>query len=264
MIDLFSPALQFFIIFGLGLCIGSFLNVVIVRWPRRGSILRPGSRCGFCRSSIPGWANIPVLSFLATGGSCVKCGHAYSIRYPLVELTTAVMFLVVWSLYGWSFSTVLFCGFSAALIAMSFIDIEFRIIPDEISLGGWALALFVAALPLKSEHLLFSEALGASLVAAGSLWILSRAYYWIRGEEGLGGGDIKLMGFVGALLGYEGVLTTLLVGAALGGLIGLVWILVFRRSRYFPIPFGPFLALGAWVRVLGLDSWVWETYFGGF
>ncbi len=238
-----------------GLIIGSFLNVVIIRLPRGRSIVHPSSRCGFCRSSISPWMNIPVLSFICSGGSCSKCGHYYSFRYPLVEALMGVLFLAIWSQFGVSILGALYAAFASALVVVTFIDIDLRIIPDEISIGGWAIALILAAVQIPDYPFTFLEAALGSLLGYFSFWILSKLFFAMQQEEGLGGGDVKLMGFIGAMLGWKGVLTSVLIGSVFGCAFGLLSILIFGRSRKFPIPFGPFLALGALIRLFNLDFW---------
>lgn len=249
--------LQAVVFFVVGLIVGSFLNVVVCRLPRNLSLLRPSSRCGTCRSPIPAWMNIPLLSFFYTSGSCVRCGYFYSGRYPMIEFLTGVVFVAVWSVYGWSASAIFFSGFSALLLAMSFIDLEFRIIPDSMSLGAWGVAWILALLGVQFFPIPLNESLFGAVVGFGLFWMLSRGYYWFSGEEGLGGGDVKLMGLVGAVLGLHGVITTILVGSVLGALVGGVLVFGMRKGRRFPIPFGPFLAMGALVSVFRLDGQLW-------
>jgi len=254
----------------LGLCLGSFLNVLIIRLPRGRSIWSPGSRCGFCRSPIKAWRNIPLISFLLNRGMCGSCGHPYSFRYFFIELLMGVLSVGVWSMYGWTALTAALILFVALLVAISFIDLDFRLIPDELSLGGWAVALLAIAFgftsfPLYSSDLLseawglgsLAQAIVSSLFGFGIFFILSRVYYLLRGEEGLGGGDVKLMGLVGAVLGLQGVLTTILIGSLLGSFLGIFLVLKGGKTRHFPIPFGPFLALGALAAVFRLDALIW-------
>jgi leader peptidase (prepilin peptidase)/N-methyltransferase len=251
--------IQIAAVLAIGFCIGSFLNVVIVRLPRGRSLISPSSRCGFCRSSLRSWTNIPVVSFLITGGRCSHCGYAYSIRYPIVEALTAVLFFSVYAVYGWTMATVMFSLFVAALLAMSFIDLEFRIIPDSISIGGWIVALVISLLNVPGYPLDFVSSLLGSIAGFAGFWILSRGYYFLTSEEGLGGGDIKLMGFIGAVLGIKGVITTILVGSLLGSVVGILFMVVYKKSKRFPIPFGPFLAVGALVAVYQLDLLWWAA-----
>lgn len=242
-------------VFLVGLCVGSFLNVVIIRLPRGRSLVTPSSRCGFCRSALDWISNIPLLSFLISGGRCRKCGHPYSSRYFLIELLTAILLLAVWSVYGWTEKTVIYGAFTAALIAMSFIDLEFRIIPDAISLGGWMVASILVLLRVPDFPVTLTESIWGSAVGYGCFWSVSRLFYLKTQEIGLGEGDVKLMGFIGAVLGMAGVLTTILVGSLLGVVVGVLMMVVHGKGRRYPIPFGPFLAIGALAYVFGLDVW---------
>ena len=250
-------AFQFIFIFCIGLCIGSFLNVAIVRLPRGRSLISPSSRCGFCKSSLKPWMNIPVLSFMLSGGQCSHCGYAYSFRYTIVELLTGILFLSLYSMYGWSMDCLIFSLFASVLVVMSFIDLEFRIIPDAISLGGWAVALILSLIQIPHYPIDFLPSLLGSLAGFVGFWSLSRLYYLVNLEEGLGGGDVKLMGFIGAVIGIKGVVTTILVGSFLGSLIGILFMIFFKKTKRFPIPFGPFLAIGALAALFQLDRIFW-------
>lgn len=250
-------SLQIFLVVTFGLCIGSFLNVVIYRLPRNKSVVAPSSRCGFCRSAIDWFMNIPVIGFLCNGGRCRACGYAYSIRYPIVELLNAFIFFVLWSIYGWQPELVIYCALASTLIAISFIDLEFKIIPDVLSKGGWILAVILSLIGAFRFPLSFSESVIGSLFGYFSFWSLSRLYAFFAAEEGLGGGDVKLMGLIGAVLGFRGVLTTILLGSLLGSIVGVVTIMVLHKTKKFPIPFGPFLAVGAFASMFHLDSLWW-------
>lgn len=241
----------------LGLCLGSFLNVVIIRLPRGRSIVSPSSRCGWCRSALTIWQNLPILGFLTSKGRCQKCAVPFSSRYLWIEVLSAFMSFAIWSTYGWTLSAIVMGSFALALIAISFIDLDLKIIPDELSLGGWAVALMLTALAPQHFRLSFVEALIGGVVGYGFFWMISRLYAFIRHEEGLGGGDVKLMGFVGAMLGVQGVVTTVFVGALVGSLVGLFFVFIRGKTKHFPIPFGPFLAMGALVSLFYLDGWFW-------
>lgn len=244
--------------FFIGAIVGSFLNVVIYRLPRGKSLVKPSSRCSACRSSIPAWRNIPLFSYLLSAGRCSHCGAIYSVRYFGVELLTGLFFVAIYFHFGMSVQSFLVACLVAMLISASFIDLELKIIPDEISLGGWAFFLFTAFLGDGIMGLSFIDAVIGSLIGFSSFWILSRAYYFVMGEEGLGGGDVKLMGMIGAALGVEAVLTSVLVGSFVGAIISLFLIIALKKGRRFPIPFGPFLAAGALVSLFELDFWqIW-------
>jgi len=271
MTQLMPRDIEFIFAFLIGICIGSFLNVVIIRLPRGRSLVQPSSRCGVCRSSIPRWMNLPLVSFVLSGGSCFKCGAPFSARYFWVELLSGVLAMASLSLYGFTITALIVFAFVAVLIALSFIDFDFRIIPDELSLGSWAVVLILVLAGFHKPEFIYPEAflkmqfglgafwqsLIASLIGYGLFWVMSRLFYFIRKEEGLGGGDIKLMGLVGAMLGLEGIIICVLVGSLLGATYGGSRILFARGTRHTAIPFGPFLAFGALVSVLHLDRWFW-------
>ncbi len=176
--------------------------------------------------------------------------------------------LATWDVFGWNSTFFLVLSFVGLLVAISFIDMELRLIPDFLSLGGWAVALMVAALGLSGFPLfdrslmgpqmpLFFQSALSSIFGYGLFWTLSRFYAFARKEEGLGGGDVKLMGLVGAVLGIPGVVSTTLIGSILALAVGGVAILFQRKTKHFPIPFGPALAIGALVTTFGLDRWIW-------
>lgn len=239
------PNLQIFITLSLGLIIGSFLNVVIHRLPRGKSVVRPGSSCPSCRKKIKWYDNFPVFSYLALRGRCRHCRHTISIRYPLVELITALLFFAVFEKFGWG--PLLFVRdwpFVAGLIAVAFIDLDHRIIPDEISLGGLVLGLITAGwVPgLGWVPSILGAALGFGLFY-GFAWL----YEKITGRSGLGGGDIKLLAMLGAFLGSAGVFYTVLLSSVLGSIVGISWALIAKQGRVMTvaIPYGPFLVVAA-------------------
>jgi leader peptidase (prepilin peptidase)/N-methyltransferase len=245
-------------VFLVGACVGSFLNVVIIRLPRGRSLVAPSSRCGFCRSALVWWTNLPIIGFLIAKGQCMKCGVPYSARYAVIEFVVACLALSVWSMHGWTWISVGAFIFVSLLVAISFIDIDLKLIPDTLSIGGM---FFFLALSVVAPHWMWvswDQALLGAMVGFGSFWALSRLYYILRHEEGLGGGDVKLMGLVGAYAGLQGVVTTTLIGSLLGAGVGLVLVLVRGKSKHFPIPFGPFLAMGALVATFQLDGWLWK------
>lgn len=263
-----------------GLVIGSFLNVVIHRLPRGESIVSPGSRCPRCSHALAAWENIPVLSYLFLRGRCRGCGVRISPRYPAIELLTGLVFAALAVRYGASPMTPLWCAFAAALIAAAFIDLDHRIIPDAISLGGLVAALvLVPAVQVQSGGIYTSALLrsvGGALLGGGLLWTvgfvharvsvaLGREFahwpgvgeeipapgtldYWIW-FPGLGFGDVKLLAMIGAVVGPLGVVETILA-ASLAGLAGGVAWAVARGNWAAPFGFGPAIAVGALLVVL--------------
>jgi len=203
--------------------------------------------------------NIPVLSFLISGGRCCRCGLSYSIRYPIVELLAATVLLSIWYLYGVSSQGIFLALFTLALIAVSFIDLDWRIIPDSISIGGWILAIILSALHHSGFPVSLMESIAGSIGGAAFFLITGKGFEWLTGREGLGGGDVKLMGFIGAVIGIHGMITTVLFGSIFGIIVGVILAFCRRRAIMgYSVPFGPFLALGAFLHILQLDQWLWN------
>jgi leader peptidase (prepilin peptidase)/N-methyltransferase len=229
----------------LGLTIGSFLNVVIVRLPLEKSIAFPGSHCPSCQAKLKWYENLPVLSYLALRGKCRSCKSEISIRYPIVELITALLFLAAKLKFG--FTPLLFIRdfpFLAILTAVTFIDLEHRLIPDPLSLGGLIVGLatsfWVPGLGL------LNSVIGAS-VGFGVFYALAWLYLRYSGRSGLGGGDIKLLAMIGAFLGLGGVFAAILISSIFGSLVGIGWAVVSKKEKVMSvaIPYGPFLVVGA-------------------
>ena len=226
----------------LGLCLGSFLNVCIHRIPQRKSIVRPGSTCPGCGSKIQARDNIPVLSYLLLSGRCRRCGRKISPRYPLVEALTGAFALAVFLRFGWSPESFIYLAFICALTAVTFIDLDHRIIPDVISLPGILLG-FAAAGPLNAVTL--AEAALGILLGGGSLYAVALIYRTLRKAEGMGGGDIKLLAMIGAVIGWKGVVFTLFSASFLGSAAGLLVVWRSGGDMRHALPFGPFLSAGA-------------------
>jgi len=266
--------------FVLGSLIGSFLNVVIHRLPRGESIVHPGSQCPACGHAIRPWHNVPILGWIWLRGRCADCGVRISARYPLVELATGLLFAVVAQRFGVSPMAGLWMAFAAALLVAALVDVDHRIIPDEISLGGLLLGLTLA----PGLHVLegvpaaaaWTHAATGAALGGGLLWIVGFAHarlcaalgrrfdHWPgEGEElprrfsldwwtwfpGMGFGDVKLLAMIGAFLGPVGVIETLVAASVVGLGFGLAWAL-WRRSFASPFGFGPMLAVGALLALL--------------
>ena len=237
-----------------GACIGSFLNVVIHRLPRGESIVSPRSRCPGCGREIRARENIPVVSFLVLGGKCAGCGGAISWRYPAVELLAAAGFGAIFLLDGPGMRLLRDLLFFSLLIPVAFIDIDHRIIPDELSLGGLAAGILLSFLPDGD----WKGSVAGALLGGGILYATGFLYEKIRGAEGMGGGDIKLLAMIGAFLGWRGALATIFIGALLGAVGGVLSMRRGGEGLKTAIPFGPYLcvaALGA--RYLGGGFWGW-------
>ncbi len=231
------------IAFVYGLCIGSFMNVCIYRLPLSRSLIRPGSACPQCGRSIPFYDNIPVVSFLLLRGRCRNCGASISWRYPLVELLGGLTALATVARFGLGLPALVYFVFIAALIVVTFIDIDHRIIPDIITLPGIVLGLAVSFLLPRTS---FTEALLGTLLGGGSLLAVAVVYRLITKRDGMGMGDVKLLAMIGALIGWKGVVFTIFIGSVAGSLIGFLLVFVQRRKDLkLAVPFGPFLSLGA-------------------
>ena len=200
-------------LFLLGATVGSFLNVVIARLPAGESVVRPRSKCPKCGDMIPGWLNIPILSWLLLRGRCRACKANISIRYPMVELLTALLFTACGARYGQSMATlssVIICGM---LIAITFIDIDIWEIPDEISLPGIVIGCLLR--PMAFDVPWYDGIFGAAM-GAGFLWLIRWGFFVLRGIEGMGMGDIKLIATIGAFVGPLGLPPTILVASISG------------------------------------------------
>lgn len=225
----------------LGLCVGSFLNVVIYRMPRGLSVVRPGSACPSCRAPIAWWDNVPLLSFALLRGRCRRCGARIAWRYPLVELVTAGLFALVFIRFGATPAALAYLAFVAALVAVTFIDLDHRIIPDRITLAGAALGLLLA--PVTGRGWIGAAA--GAVAGGGALLLLALAYERIRGVAGMGGGDVKFAAMAGAFLGLQGIFVTLFLASFVGSLAGILLMARGSGTRMTALPFGTFLAPAA-------------------
>lgn len=223
----------------LGLAVGSFLNVVIARLPEQRSLVRPGSACPACGAAIAWHDNIPVLSFAVLGGRCRACGIRISWRYPLVEIVTGLLFAAVAAAYGPSIDFAVAATFLAALLAITVIDLDHQIIPNAITYPGIVAGVVASLLSTRVGWL--DSVLGI-LVGGGIFLLIAEGSLRIMGQEGMGGGDVKLGAMLGAFLGWKAMLFTILVSVVGGGLVAAALIASGLKSRKDPIPFGPFLA----------------------
>jgi leader peptidase (prepilin peptidase)/N-methyltransferase len=243
-----------------GLLVGSFLNVCIYRMPRDLSVVRPRSHCPFCEKQISWYDNIPLLSFLLLRGKCRNCGAAIPWRYPVTEAVTGLLFAAALWRLGPNAEAVKLCLFSALLVGLIFMDFEERILADEFTVGGmiagFVLSLFLPIPPFLAPFLLPFEwrdsyrSLGESLIGgltpALALWAIGEIYYRIRGREGLGLGDVKMIAMVGAFYNLQTALLTLLLGSLAGSFLGLLFIWFTRKdSSTYELPFGSFLGIAA-------------------
>lgn len=246
-------------VFVFGLLWGSFLNVVIHRLPRGESVVAPRSRCPGCRKTIAWYHNVPLLSWALLRGKCASCGVRISARYPAVELLTACLFTAAAAarpdqIPAWPFHFF----FLAALVACTFIDIDHWILPDKITLPGIAVGL--ASSFVVPGHSPLASVLGA-LIGGGILYGVAWAYLAYAKKEGLGGGDIKFLAMVGAFLGPQGAVVTLVLSSFLGSVLGIFLIALRGKKGGTAVQFGPFLALGA-VTAFFFGELLWRWYFG--
>jgi len=236
------------------LLIGSFLNLAIHRIPRTESLLWPGSHCPKCGHKLTARDLFPVLSYLTLGGRCRYCKQEISLRYPLVELLTAVSYILIYLKWGFSIEAVIGWLFSAFLIISAFTDIEEGIIPDKVTYPGIMVGLGLSFYSIGIK----SSAIG-SILFAGIFFLAA-----LLSKGGIGGGDVKLAGVIGAFLGYPGAIITLFLSSWGGGLWAGVLLLLGKANRKTAIKYGPFLALAAWLvlmygREMG-DFYLWLCY----
>jgi len=271
-------------VFVLGLAIGSFLNVVIYRLPiilerdwqaqaaallaeghdesattvhgqsPRFTLSVPGSACPTCKAPITAWQNIPVLSWLMLRGRCAACRHKISPRYPLVELTSAL--LSAWVAWHFGFGAPAACALIVtwSLIALTGIDVDHQLLPDGITLPllwlGLLAAVFVGPgeqlpLPVSPPDAIIGAAAGYS-----SLWLVFQIFKWVTGKEGMGYGDFKLYAALGAWLGWKLLPLIIILSAVTGALMGILMIVARGRDRALPMPFGPYLAAAGWLAMM--------------
>ena len=249
----------------LGLLVGSFLNVCIVRWPARESVVTPRSRCPQCGNLIAWYDNIPLVSWLVLRARCRHCKLSIPWRYPLIELATACIWIASAWEYGYQVETFRAALFGTLLLGIAVTDAREYIIPDEFSIGGTVIGiLFAAAAPwvwpfLDPHAISWQQSLLGAATGFGLLWIVAFLGSKAFGKDAMGGGDIKMMAMIGAFLGWPGVLLTLFLGAVCGTLVFLPLKLAGRDKL---VPFGIFLALGAavcWVAGPALIDWYTRT-----
>jgi leader peptidase (prepilin peptidase)/N-methyltransferase len=238
--------------FWVGACMGSFMNVVIHRLPRGESIVRPGSRCPACGRGIRAWENLPLVSFALLGGRCAGCRGRISWRYPAVEALTGAGYVLIVLAGGPAALVARDLVFFSLLVPITVIDIDHRIIPDVLSLGGVAAGLLFSLLPGGD----WKGSLAGGILGGAVLYGTAFAYEKSTGREGMGGGDVKLIAMIGTFLGWRGALLTIFLGSVLGVAGG---VLAMRRGGdglKTAIPFGPYLCAAALVsRYLGANIW---------
>ena len=287
MLQLMSESLAYFLttVFVVSLLVGSFLNVVIYRLPimmerawRREceqylqpdtsletpqspafNLIKPDSTCPHCQHKIRAWENIPVISWLWLRGKCSQCQHAISVRYPLVELTTAILStLAAWH-FGFGVAAIVAVVVTWLLISMTFIDLDKMLLPDQLTLGLLWIALLVS---ISHTFVAAQDAIIGAALGYLCLWSLYWAFKLLTGKEGMGYGDFKLLAALGALVGWQHLPVVILLSSFVGAVVGVSLILVHGRDKSQPIPFGPYLAAAGWLTLLYGDTlvehyWQW-------
>jgi len=250
----------YLIAFFLGAVIGSFLNVCIVRIPQKKSIVSPPSHCPNCGSAIRPYDNIPILSYTFLRGRCRGCGVKIPFRYTFVEILTALLSVFLYLGFGPSITYLIYLLFVSSLVVITFIDLEYRIIPDVISLPGIVIGFLVSFI---APEIQWTNSILGILLGGGSLLLVAVVYEKITGSEGMGGGDVKLLAMIGAFLGWKGVLFTVMASSLFGTAIGGALMLLSGKGRKLAIPFGPFLSVGAFVYLIWGDlliSWYLDMF----
>jgi len=247
-------------VFVFGAVIGSFLNVCIYRLPEQQSIAKPLSQCPHCHHPIRFYDNIPLISYLILKGKCRDCGEKISWRYPLVELVTAILALLLFAKFYLTLNFLVFFIFTAVLIVITFIDLDHQIIPDLLTLPGipifFLLAVFVVGVP-------WMEAAIGLLIGGGVLFAIALGYEVITKREGMGGGDIKLLAMIGGFLGWKSLIFVLLFSSLLGAVIGIALVLIKKEDMKYAVPFGPFLSAAAVAYLFWGDAFMQFLIFGG-
>lgn len=257
------------------LCIGSFLNVVIYRLPimmqrewqtecrvlladdlkptkadnteTEFNLIKPNSTCPKCKTAIKPWQNIPVISWLLLKGRCASCSNPISVRYPIVEMLTAVLSLIVAYTFGVTEQALLYILITWVLVALTFIDIDHMLLPDQLTLPLVWLALIAAVMGITISP---TDAIIGAACGYLSLWSVFWLFKLITGKEGMGYGDFKLLAVFGALLGWQSLLTIVLLSSVVGAIIGIALLSIQGKDKATPIPFGPYLAIAGWVTLL--------------
>ncbi len=259
-----------------GLMVGSFLNVCIRRIPAGESIVLPASRCPACHAPIKPYDNIPVLSWLLLGARCRSCKAKISALYPAVELLTALLFLGCYLAFGLTVDGAKWGVFAALLVVLTITDLRERILPDTVNFIGLGLGLacsfFIRPVdgtaawlanrlfdyPPPAPVLSFTDALLGAAAGSGLLWVVAEGYFRLRGREGMGLGDVKMMAMVGAFLGLKRTLLTVLAGSLLGSVLGLLFMALWSKGRDYELPFGAFLGVAALLVVFfGTPALAW-------
>lgn len=269
-----QPILLFISVFILGLLIGSFLNVVIFRIPKmleqdwhlqcahlledekkiseleskeKITLSTPNSTCPKCQHAIKPWENIPVISYLFLKGKCSQCKSPISLRYPLVELATALLSLITIAYFGASYAGLAALLLTWTLIALTMIDADTQLLPDNMTLPLMWIGLILNAFGIFTN---LESALWGAVFGYLSLWSVYQLFKLLTGKEGMGYGDFKLLAALGAWFGWQALPIIILVSSVVGAIIGISMILIKGKDKNIPIPFGPYLAIAGWITLV--------------
>lgn len=258
----------------LGLLIGSFLNVVVFRYPvmmfhqwtvqsrdwlklnieesgEPPTLSKPASHCGHCKTPIKAWQNIPLISWLALGGKCASCKTEISVRYPLVELLTGVLSAVVVYKFGWSLQSVFGLLLTWVLVTVSFVDFDHKILPDDFIFPTLWLGLALSVIPVFASP---TEAIIGAITGYLTFWLVFQAFLLLTGKEGMGHGDFKLMSLLGAWFGWLYLPQIVMISTILGSIVGVGLIIAKKADGKMAIPFGPYIAIAGWIAMLWGDE----------
>lgn len=237
-----SELIYYILFFVVGACMGSFGGVIVLRLPQGKSIVKPRSFCFGCNTPISFFDNIPLLSFLILKGKCRRCSKPIGIKNFLIELFSAFIFVACYAKFGltWNFAEAVLLSWG--MLVVSFIDLDHRILPDVFTLPGILIGFLGAWI---NPDRTLSHALWGFLAGGGFLWAVAYIYAAIKNEEGMGGGDIKLLAWIGAVMGWRAVIYTILMSSITGSIVGLISASRQKSGLKTTIPFGPFLSLAA-------------------
>lgn len=248
--------------FVVGALVGSFLNVVIHRWPLGESVVFPASRCGACRAKIRPWDNVPIVSWLLLRGRCRDCGARFSSRYMLVELANALFYLAIFARLGISTGALLVAAIVSMTIVLIFIDLDVQYLPDVVTFPGIAVGLAIGVLGLGRLYpgMLLApvwwDSLAGALIGAGLIYGVNLLYRAVRGFDGMGMGDAKMLAMVGAAMGWKAVLPVLFLASMVGALFGVAMMSRGDKGWQTQLPFGVFLGLAVLVLLFfGVGAW---------
>lgn len=237
--------------FAIGAVVGSFLNVVIHRWPREESIVFPASHCPSCNTPIRSYDNIPILSYLILLGRCRACRSPISLRYPLVETANALFYLAIFQRTGVAFEFLPIAALVSMTIVLIYIDADVQMLPDVITLPGVAIGILVGAFsvgdrfPALTASASLIDSAGGAIVGAAIIATIILTYWLVRQMEGMGWGDSKMLAMIGAWLGWRSVFAVLFLGSLLGAVIGVPLALRSAKRMQTALPFGVFLGIAA-------------------